>query len=82
MLSRTCSPGLARGPVTGARQDPRLASGTGGSPDAPGPSGQPCRQSQSREKIWQAESLTARRAAAAIVPMPIFDPFREAEKWR
>ncbi len=63
-----------------SKQDRRVAARTravhpGGGQMSPGPRPQrpPEDERPSREQTGQE---------AAIVPMPIFDPFREAEKWR
>ena len=79
----TCSPAPARDPATGT-PGPRSANGTGGSPPAPGPSSPPApgRAGAAQESPAAEEPDGETDGQAAIVPMPIFDPFREAEKWR
>ena len=75
--SRTCSPGPAgarrlRGPA--AKRERRVAART----RAAGPPVPPAGPETSRGRGGR----NGEGDGAAIVPMPIFDPFREAEKWR
>ena len=55
--------------------------GNGGSPPEPGPPARPCRPGRNRNRTEEPEAAEP-GDREAIVPMPIFDPFREAEKWR
>ena len=67
-----------------AGRGPRSPSGTGGSPPAPG---RPARRAAGTRAGTAGDPAGGEpddgtAGDAAIVPMPIFDPFREAEKWR
>jgi hypothetical protein len=71
-------PGGSSGPSVLSKQDRRVAART----RAVQPSGQPEPGPEPQEIPVPGEPDDGTAGHAAIVPMPIFDPFREAEKWR
>jgi len=72
-------PGNATGPGTGlSRRDRRIAARTRAA--QPVPTAEPALEQQDEPAADEADSTADERDK--VVPMPIFDPFREAAKWR